>query len=294
MSKNVKFSVIIPAYNEEENIPILLQEIASEFNTTSEIEVILVDDGSNVSLNKIINKDLYNFEIEVVTHHFNQGQSKSIETGLGIAKGHLIGLIDADCQNPPSELKKLYDFYNSNNYDAIISYRKNRKDNLLRKVISKFANSILKIFTKSKFKDLGSSLKVIKRECLESLAFKGDMHRFISPMLQARGYSIFEIDVMHADRTRGVSKYGFGRIVPVIVDGILFYLTNGFTRPAKYAIGKMSLILFSTSLGLNVVVIYQKITDAIFVHRNPIFLISMVLLLLSIQIFSQIIKNDDQ
>jgi len=204
-----------------------------------------------------------------------------------------LGIIDADCQNPPFELKRLYDFYIANNFDAVISFRKVRKDEFLRKIISKLANVILKIFTKTKFKDLGSSLKIIKRECLESLTFKGDMHRFISPMLQARGYSIAELEVEHAERTKGVSKYGFGRIVPVIVDGILFYLTEGFTRPAKYAIGRLSLILFSFSIFLNGIVLYQKIVYSVFVHRNPVFLLSMVFLLLSIQVFSQVVKAEE-
>lgn len=291
--KNDFFSIVIPAYSEEENIHNLLKEIEIVFTNSDNYEVILVDDGSPVSLKSIINKDEYNIELEIITNRFNLGQSKSIEVGLKNSNGDVIGMIDADCQNPPKELKKLYDYFIVNNFDAIISYRKNRKDEFLRKIVSRLANFILKIFTKSKFKDLGSSLKVIKRECLESLTFKGDMHRFISPMLQARGYSIFEIEVEHAERTKGVSKYGFGRIVPVIVDGILFYLTNGFTRPAKYAIGKLSLVLFFISLGLNLIVIYQKTVNSIFVHRNPIFIISMVFLLLSIQIFSQIIKIDE-
>lgn len=290
--KNDFFSIVIPAYSEEENIHNLLKEIESVFTNCDNYEVILVDDGSPVSLKSIINKDEYNIKLEIITNRFNLGQSKSIEIGLNKSKGDLIGLIDADCQNPPKELKKLYNFYITNNYDAIISYRKNRKDEFLRKLISKIANLILKVFTKSQFKDLGSSLKVIKRECLESISFKGDMHRFISPMLQSRGYSIFEIEVEHAEREKGVSKYGFGRIIPVIVDGILFFLTKGFTRPAKYAIGKLSLLLFLISLSLNVIVLYQKISSSIYVHRNPIFIISMVLLLLSIQIFSQIVKTE--
>ena len=292
MSNNL-FSIIIPAYSEEENINDLLVEIEKTFKDEVDLEIILVDDGSPVSLEDVIKKNEYKFNIQIVTNRYNLGQSKSIEVGLKNSKGDVIGLIDADCQNPPEELKKLYDYFVVNNFDAIISFRKNRKDEFLRKTVSRLANFILKIFTKSKFKDLGSSLKVIKRECLESLTFKGDMHRFISPMLQARGYSIFEIEVEHAERTKGVSKYGFGRIVPVIVDGILFYLTNGFTRPAKYAIGKLSLMLFFISLGLNLIVIYQKTVNSIFVHRNPIFIISMVFLLLSIQIFSQIIKIDE-
>lgn len=292
MSNNL-FSIIIPAYSEEENINDLLVEIEKTFKDEVDLEIILVDDGSPVSLEEVIKKSEYKLNIQIVTNGYNLGQSKSIEVGLKNSNGDVIGMIDADCQNPPKELKKLYDYFIVNNFDAIISYRKNRKDEFLRKIVSRLANFILKIFTKSKFKDLGSSLKVIKRECLESLTFKGDMHRFISPMLQARGYSIFEIEVEHAERTKGVSKYGFGRIVPVIVDGILFYLTNGFTRPAKYAIGKLSLMLFLISLGLNLIVIYQKTVNSIFVHRNPIFIISMVFLLLSIQIFSQIIKIDE-
>jgi len=292
MSNNL-FSIIIPAYSEEENINDLLVEIEKTFKDEVDLEIILVDDGSPVSLEEVIKKSEYKLNIQIVTNGYNLGQSKSIEVGLKNSNGDVIGMIDADCQNPPKELKKLYDYFIVNNFDAIISYRKNRKDEFLRKIVSRLANFILKIFTKSKFKDLGSSLKVIKRECLESLTFKGDMHRFISPMLQARGYSIFEIEVEHAERTKGVSKYGFGRIVPVIVDGILFYLTNGFTRPAKYAIGKLSLMLFFISLGLNLIVIYQKTVNSIFVHRNPIFIISMVFLLLSIQIFSQIIKIDE-
>ena len=293
MSNNL-FSVVIPAYSEEENINQLLVEIEDTFKDEVDLEVILVDDGSPVSLEDVIKKSEYKFNIQIVTNRYNLGQSKSIEVGLKNSNGDVIGLIDADCQNPPKELKKLYDYFVVNNFDAIISFRKNRKDEFLRKTVSRLANFILKIFTKSKFKDLGSSLKVIKRECLESITFKGDMHRFISPMLQARGYSIFEIEVEHAERTKGVSKYGFGRIVPVIVDGILFYLTNGFTRPAKYAIGKLSLALFFISIGLNLIVVYQKIVSSIFVHRNPIFIISMVFLLLSIQIFSQIVKVDQE
>lgn len=288
-----KFSIIIPAYSEEENIPNLLNQIGKAFSDESSFEVIIVDDGSPVSLKGLLKNKNYSFETTVITNQYNLGQSKSIEVGLKNSAGEVIGLIDADCQNPPEELKKLYDFYNSNNFDAVISYRKNRKDESLRKIISKLANLILKIFTKSKFKDLGSSLKVIKRTCLESITFKGDMHRFISPMLQARGYSISELEVEHAKRIKGESKYGFGRIIPVIVDGILFYLTQGFTRPAKYAIGKLSFSLFIISIFLNLIVIYQKVINSIFVHRNPIFIISMVFLLLSIQIFSQIMKIDE-
>ncbi len=289
------FSIIIPAYSEEENVPKLLNDIKDAFNDIENFEVILVDDGSPVKLEEIIDLSEYGLNIKIIRNYFNLGQSKSIEIGLENSEGDVIGLIDADCQNPPKELRKLYDYYfsNINKYHAVISYRKNRKDEFLRKFISKLANLILKVFTKSKFKDLGSSLKVIRKDCLSSLVFKGDMHRFISPMLQARGYDLVELEVEHLHRTYGVSKYGFGRIIPVFVDGILFYLTAGFTRPSKYAIGKLSFLLFSISLALNIFVLYQKLINSVFVHRNPLFIIAMVFLLLSIQIFSQIVKIEE-
>jgi len=293
---NKYFSIIIPSYSEEENIPKLLNDISGAFNNIENFEVILIDDGSPVKLEGVIVSSEYDFNLKIITNDFNLGQSKSIEIGLKNSKGDVVGLIDADCQNPPKELRKLYDYYfsNLNKYDAVVSYRKNRKDEFLRKFISKLANFVLKMFTKSKFKDLGSSLKVIRKDCFDSIDFKGDMHRFISPMLQARGYALVELEVEHSHRKYGVSKYGFGRLIPVLVDGVLFYLTNGFTRPSKYAIGKLSFFLLLMSIILNFLVLYQKLTSSVYVHKNPLFILAMVFLLLSIQVFSQIIKLDEK
>ena len=95
------------------------------------LEVVIVDDGSPVSLKDILNIEIYGFKTSIISNKYNLGQSKSIEVGLKNSTGEVIGLIDADCQNPPEELKKLYDFYNYNNFDAVISYRKNRKDEFL-------------------------------------------------------------------------------------------------------------------------------------------------------------------
>ena len=126
MIKNL-FSVVIPAYSEEENINNLLVEIEKTFKDRDDFEVILVDDGSPVPLHDVIKKNEYNINMEIVTNKYNLGQSKSIEIGIKKSNGNVIGLIDADCQNPPQELKKLYDFYNSNSYDAVISYEKIEK-----------------------------------------------------------------------------------------------------------------------------------------------------------------------
>ena len=113
--------LLVPAYSEEENIPNLLNEINKAFSEDTDFEVIIVDDGSPVSLKEVLKIDNHSFNISIISNQYNLGQSKSIEIGLKNSTGHVIGLIDADCQNPPEELKKLYDFYNSNNFDAVIS-----------------------------------------------------------------------------------------------------------------------------------------------------------------------------
>jgi glycosyltransferase involved in cell wall biosynthesis len=150
MSK--QFSIIIPAFNEEENVPSLLDDINSYFQEIEEVEVVIVDDGSFKELNEYIEVDAYDFELRIIRNKYNLGQSKSIEIGLETINSNLVGLIDSDCQNPPSELRKAYDTYKNNDVDAVVSYRKNRQDDLLRKSISVFANFLLKILTKSKFK----------------------------------------------------------------------------------------------------------------------------------------------
>ena len=147
-----RLSIIIPALNEQDNINKLLKGIEESFIDFKNLEVVLVDDGSEVELENFIDKQDLKLNLVVVRNSYNLGQSKSIEVGLKNANGNVIGLIDGDLQNPPDQLKKLYEFYLLNEFDGIVSYRKNRKDEIYRKIISKLANLLLKIFTKSKFK----------------------------------------------------------------------------------------------------------------------------------------------
>lgn len=291
--KQNNLSIIIPALDEEENINELLSQIEESFSEIANLEIVIVDDGSKNELKNYLDISKFSFKVQVLRNNYTKGQSASIEFGLKNCSGNVIGLIDGDLQNPPSELRRLYKYYCENNLDAVISFRKNRNDEFMRKLISLLANWMLKVLTKSKYKDLGSSLKIVRRDCLESLSFRGDLHRFITPMLHVRGYKIFQLEVEHKKRIRGESKYGFSRIIPVLVDGLLFYLTKGFTKNSKYAIGQLSFILFITSVLLNLVVLYQKLIYSEYVHRNPLFIVAMVFLILSIQIFSQVVQSDN-
>ena len=283
---NLKLSILIPAFNEELVINKLLKGLKESFVGVEDYEVVIIDDGSiNLLINEI-HKDLLTDNVKVIRNKFNLGQTSSIKIGIEKSEGSIIALMDGDGQNPPEEVRKLYDIFCSKKIDAVISYRKKRKDNIYKKIISRLGNFILKFLTKSKFKDLGSSIKIIKRECLESIKFDGELHRFIVPMLEKRNYMIEEYPTKHEYRNAGKSNYGLNRLIPVFVDGFLFYLSDGFTKTKRYAIGKIALLNLLIGGVINIVVIYQKIVNDVFVHRNPLFMIGMTLVIVSIVIFS--------
>ena len=283
---NLKLSIVIPAFNEELAMNQLLKGLKESFVGVEDYEVVIIDDGSNNLLINEIHKDLLTDNVKVIRNKFNLGQTSSIKIGIEKSEGSTIALMDGDGQNPPEEVRKLYNIFCSKNIDAAISYRKKRKDNIYKKIISRIGNFILKFLTKSKFKDLGSSIKIIKRECLESIKLDGELHRFIVPMLEKRNYTIEEYPTQHKYRDGGKSNYGLNRLIPVFVDGFLFFLSDGFTKTKRYAIGKIA--LFNLLLGgvINIVVIYQKIFNDIFVHKNPLFMIGITLIIVSIVVFS--------
>ena len=285
MNKN-NISIVIPAYNEELIVNRLLEEIRECFEDVKDHEIILIDDGSENLLEEHIEKKFKNNKLKIIRNSFNIGQTSAIKIGVNSSSFNIIGLIDGDMQNPPTELRRLYDIFLKEDLDAVVSFREKRKDNNYKIVLSKLGNMFLKFFTKSKFKDLGSSIKVIKKECLTSIKLDGELHRFIVPMLEKRNYKIQEFGTKHNFREVGKSNYGINRLIPVFVDGLLFYLSNGFTSTKRYSVGKIAFFLFFFSSIFNIFVLYQRLFYDIFVHRNPIFVISMLALILSVFIFA--------
>ena len=290
---NLKLSIIIPAFNEEKIVDKLLNDIDKAFSDVEDYEIIMIDDGSNLSLIEYIDEKLLIDKVKVIRNKFNIGQTPSIKLGIEHSNGEVIALMDGDGQNPPEEVRKLFNIFSEKNLDAAISYREKRKDSLYKKLISRSGNFILKFFTKSRFRDLGSSIKIIKKSCFENIKFDGELHRFLVPMLEKRNYLIEEFPTRHEFRREGKTNYGINRLIPVFVDGLLFDLSDGFTKTKRYAIGKIAFLTLFISATINFVVIYQKITNDIFVHRNPLFIIGITSMLISIFIFSIGISIDE-
>lgn len=198
-------SVVVPLYNEEENVPILQSELAKALRGIDH-EIIFVDDGSSDATASRIGRTP---ELRLIQFEKNAGQSAAIYAGLQAARGSIAVLIDGDLQNDPADIPCLIAEI-ERGADLVCGYRAKRKDTLVKRITSRVANFVRSRFTKDYVRDTGCTLKAMRRECISALVpFKG-MHRFIPALVRGAGYKLVEIPVNHRARKFGVSKYGLG------------------------------------------------------------------------------------
>ena len=207
-------SVVVPLYNEEENVPILQRELAAAL-AGLDYELIFVDDGSTDGTVASVADDP---RIRVLQFAQNAGQSAAMYAGLHAARGEVAVLLDGDLQNDPSDIPRLIAEI-ERGADLVCGYRAQRKDTVVKRITSRIANFVRSRFTKDGVRDTGCTLKAMKRECVGTLVpFKG-MHRFIPALVKGAGYRLVEIPVNHRPRKFGESKYGLGnRAVRATVD----------------------------------------------------------------------------
>lgn len=205
MINSPAISVVVPLFNEEENVPILQSELRSALSGL-DYEIVFVDDGSvDRTVEQIENAP----NIRVIRFEKNTGQSAAIYAGLQAARGATAILIDGDLQNDPADIPRLLAEIASG-ADVVCGYRVKRKDTLLKRITSRIANAVRSRFTKDGVRDTGCTLKAMRRQCVSALVpFKG-MHRFIPALIKGAGYRLVEIPVNHRPRRFGQSKYSLG------------------------------------------------------------------------------------
>jgi glycosyltransferase involved in cell wall biosynthesis len=207
-------SVIVPVYNEEENVPILQAELRAALRGVDH-EFIFVDDGS---ADRTVERIEAAPNLRVIRFEKNAGQSAAIYAGLQAARGAILVLIDGDLQNDPADIPKLVGEV-SRGADLVCGYRAQRRDTRVKRLTSRIANAVRSRYTKDGVRDTGCTLKAMRRECVGALVpFKG-MHRFIPALIKDAGYRLVEISVNHRPRRFGQTKYGLGnRAVRATID----------------------------------------------------------------------------
>ncbi len=278
-------SVVIPAYNEEQNIPILYQKLTQVLEG-KDYEIIFVDDGSedgtfNV-LEEIANKDK---RVKVIRFKRNYGQTSAMYAGFQHAKGDVIITMDADLQNDPEDIPVLLEKLEEG-YDIVSGWRKDRKDPFLsRRLPSMIANWIISKVTGVHLHDYGCTLKAYRAKLLKDLELYGDMHRFLPALTKRQGAKITEIVVRHHPRIYGKSKYGIGRTIRVILDILLVKFLNEYINKPMYVFGTVGFILFSMGMLALLYLVFLKILGED-IGRRPLLILSVLLILAGIQLIS--------
>ena len=285
LDPNLDLSVILPVFNEEDNIIELNQEIVDvldglELNS----EIIYVDDGSSDStLEKLKSLHQSDTRISVVEFRRNFGQTAAMSAGFDLARGRIIVSMDADRQNDPADIPKLLDKINEG-YDLVAGWRFDRKDGYwLRLLPSKVANKLISYTTDVNLHDYGCSLKAFRSEVAKQLSLYGEMHRFIPAIASWIGVRIAEVKVNHRPRVAGESKYGISRTFRVLLDLITVkFLLSYSSRPLQFfgSIGMLSSVL-GVLIGLYLTV--QKIFFSQPISDRPLLLLGILLIFIGLQ-----------
>jgi glycosyltransferase involved in cell wall biosynthesis len=281
----LKLSVVLPVFNEEDNITELHNEIAAVLDTIEgQSEVIYVDDGSSDStLEKL--RDLHRNDTRVVVVEFrrNFGQTAAMAAGFEFARGQVVVAMDADRQNDPADIPKLLDKIEEG-YDLVSGWRHDRKDGyLLRLLPSRIANKLISWATDVKLHDYGCSLKAFRHDVVKQISLYGEMHRFIPALASAVGVSIAEVKVNHRPRVAGESKYGISRTFRVILDLITVkFLLRYSSKPLQF-FGSFGLISGFIGFLICLYLTIEKLFYQVPMSDRPLLLLGILLLFIGLQ-----------
>jgi glycosyltransferase involved in cell wall biosynthesis len=281
-------SVVIPVHNEIENLVALLDELTDVLSSQHRTyEIIVVDDGSKDGTTQLLRKlATERAALKAIFFRRNFGQTAAFDAGFRAASGAMIVTMDGDLQNDPRDIPAMLNRLEEG-YDMVAGWRRNRQDALmLRKVPSRIANWLIRKATGTEIHDLGCSLRAYRREVTEELRLYGEMHRFISVLAHNMGASIAEVEVNHRPRRAGVSKYGLRRTVKVVLDLMTVMFMRRYQTKPIYVFGGVGVLMVSLSTAIYAYVLWEKVHDGIWVHRNPLFLVGVMSTLVGVQLLA--------
>ena len=279
-------SIVIPVYNEEENVEGLHQEITDALSEyKGAYEIILVDDGSGDQtvdkLKGLVEKDSH---LKVVCLSNNFGQTAAMSAGFDKAQGEVIITMDGDRQNNPKDIPMMLDIMADGEFDVVSGWRRRRKDPFLnRKLPSWIANYLISLVTGVHLHDYGCTLKAYRKRYIKNIRLYGEMHRFIPAYAAWLGAKVTEVEVDHRARCAGKSKYGIMRTFKVILDLFTVKFLGSYSTSPIYLFGMFGFLLTIAGFLFGVITLIQKYTMGIWVHKNPLILLAVFLFILGFQ-----------
>lgn len=280
-------TVVIPVYNEQDNIRPLYEEIAGIFaDREDQLEVLFVDDGStDATAEEVLRLTADDERVRLIRLRGNFGQTAAMDAGIRAARGEVIVTMDGDLQNDPADIPRMLEWI-ERGYDLVHGWRKNRQDKFLTRIVpSRIANWLIARVTGFPVHDLGCTLKVVRREVAQELSLYGEMHRFIPILAYWRGARCVEVVTHHRPRRFGTSKYGLSRTLRVLLDLVTVKFLISYTKSPMRLFGGIGLCCSALAAISGAATLAMKLrgTD---MTGNPLLLLTVSAGLAAIQFFS--------
>ena len=281
-------SIVIPVFNEAENVGPLHEEIAAAIKSRPEdYEIIFINDGSSDGSLAAL-KSIRSLDARVKIIHFrkNFGQSAAISAGFAFCHGEVVITMDADLQNDPAHIPQLVDKI-SEGFDIVNGWRKDRHDKwLTRKVPSFFGNKLISWITGTKLHDYGCTLRGFRNDVVKNLKLYGEMHRYIPALASRMGIKSTEILVNHRARKFGKSKYGLGRTFRVVIDLISLKFLLAYSHRPLQIFGGVGLMMILTGMGSGLYLTYAKFLLNQGIAGRPLLFFTLLMIFLGFQAIS--------
>jgi glycosyltransferase involved in cell wall biosynthesis len=281
-------SVIIPVKDERDNVGPLAGRVREALVPANvDYEVVFVDDGSTDGTAEVLaGLAAADTRVKVVRLRRNFGQSAALKAGIDWSSGEVVVTMDGDGQNDPADIPGMLAKL-TEGYDAVLGLRANRQDDwVLRKLPSLTANWLIRRVTGLAFKDLGCTLRVMRRDLAESLPLYGEMHRYISLLAMQSGARMAQVPVRHHPRIAGKSKYNLSRTVRVVLDLITVQFLHGYLTRPMHVFGLGGLACMGLGAASLLATVLMKVAGGVDMTGNPFLLLSVLLEVVGVQFIS--------
>ena len=275
-------SIIVPIFNEQENIPILYGKLVAVMEAENRpFEILFINDGSADDSERILDEiGQKDDRCKIIHFSRNLGQTSALMAGVDYAKGEIIVPIDADLQNDPKDIPLLLQKLEEGS-DVVSGWRQKRKDPSLRRILlSKFANKLISLVSGVRLNDYGCTLKAYRSSLIKPVRLYGEMHRFIPIYVSWQGGKVTEIPVRHHARIHGKSNYGLDRIFKVILDLIVIQFLAKYNTKPIYVFGAFGIFNFGVALLSFFYAVYLKfVFDVSFISTPLLLLVSLTFIM---------------